>query len=242
MVNYESEVERIGSFLKKVIGKKNAVIGVSGGIDSALVLSILSRYIRKDAIYAYFMPDSVTPESDFTDVKALSVALGIPVRTINIDAIVATFSNVLDVKDKRALGNIKSRTRMTALYYEANVNNALVVGTTNRSEYLLGYYTKYGDGGCDVEPIIHLYKTDIYAISKIMGIPESIIDKRPSAGLWASQTDEDELGITYSEADPILRKIFDEGFVSDDEKYMKLMDLHMQSEHKRSMPYRLDED
>ncbi len=131
---------------------------------------------------------------------------------------------------------------MTALYYEANVNNALVVGTTNRSEYLLGYYTKYGDGGCDVEPIIHLYKTDVYAISKIMGIPESIIDKRPSAGLWASQTDEDELGITYSEADPILRKIFDEGFVSDDEKYRKLMDLHMQSEHKRSMPYRLDED
>ncbi len=239
MMNYDSEIERIGLFIKKVLAGKNAVIGVSGGVDSALVLSILSRYIQKERIYAYFMPDSGTPEADFTDVKSLSVATGVPVMTVNIEAIVSTFSSVLGVQDKKALGNIKSRTRMTILYYEANVNNALVVGTTNRSEYLLGYYTKYGDGGCDIEPILHLYKTDVYGMAKVAGIPESIISKKPSAGLWPSQTDEDELGMTYAEADAMLRKIYDEGFVSDDELYRKIIDLHKNSDHKRSMPYGL---
>jgi NAD+ synthase len=111
--------------------------------------------------------------------------------------------------DRLTRGNLKARTRMSLLYFHANQMNRMVIGTGNKTEILLGYYTKYGDGGVDLEPIGGLYKTEVWELSRRLGIPESLIAKKPSAGLWAGQTDEADLGISYVKVDEVLRMIED---------------------------------
>ncbi|WP_297025908.1 NAD+ synthase [Thermoplasma sp.] len=233
------EIERISNFLRKVLGGKNAVIGISGGIDSSVTLALLTRSIEKEKIIAVFMPDRNTPQADYDDVKQLTEKLGVTYRQVRIDPMVDSFVNTLAASDRAAIGNIKSRMRMIVLYYFANTNNGMVVGTTNRTELLLGYFTKYGDGGCDVEPIEHLYKRDIYELARILDIPESIIAKKPTAGLWEGQTDEGEIGMTYAQMDDILADIFDRGTFTDKLEYKKIMEMHSRSDHKRTLPYSL---
>ena len=203
------EIEKITAFLQNEMGNRTPVLAISGGIDSALALMLLKQAFPERNILAYFMPDSITPKVDYRDVEALGFASGINIKTLNIDPVVSSFSTLLGVTSKEALGNIKSRTRMVILFYLANVNNGMVVGTTNRSEYTVGYYTKYGDGACDIEPIMHLLKRDVRELAAELNVPKSIIDKKPSAGLWESQTDESELGMTYEELDDIIVTLFD---------------------------------
>ena len=232
----QDEIDTIISFLRKQIGERNPVIGISGGIDSAVSLMILTKAFGKERILAYFMPDEKTPEKDYLDVEALSRVSGVAIETVKIDTVVNAFKTLLEVDTREALGNIKSRTRMTVLYYYANSNNGMVVGTTNRSEYLVGYYTKYGDGGCDIEPIMHLLKWQVKKLASALNVPESIINKKPSAGLWEAQTDETELGITYDELDEVLTNMFDAKSGSGGEIYHKVKEMYDSSMHKRSMP------
>lgn len=229
-------MESIRKFLSGNLEGKKAIIAVSGGIDSALVLMLLAASVPKDSIVAVFMPDSGTPEKDYRDVEELSRASGVRIETINIQPMVEAFTSTLSATDHRAIGNIKSRVRMTTAYYYSNLHGGMVVGTTNRTENLIGYFTKYGDGGCDLEPIICLYKGEVRKLAAESGVPTSIIAKKPSAGLWANQFDEDEIGMTYDELDSILMDIFDRGKGDLTEKHRKVRMMYESSAHKRRMP------
>ena len=240
-MDFSSELEKISHFITGELAGKDAVVGVSGGVDSALVLSILARALPKEKIHVFFMPDSNTPKTDSDDVKKLSDALGIEIRTIDIASVADAFKALLSIEDRSAMGNVKSRTRMIILYYFANIHKGLVVGTTNRTEYLIGYYTKFGDGACDIEPIMHLYKHDVWEFASYMKVPESIIKKKPSAGLWEGQTDEEEIGMTYSDLDKVLEDVFDLKIRSLTDKHKMVEDLHARSEHKRKLPEFMEE-
>ena len=229
-----NRIEAIREFLKEKIGSKYAVLGISSGIDSSLVLTLLATAIDQDKIKAIFMPDRYTKQEDYEHIKMLSESTGVEIIEVNIENIFQSYRKTLNSTDKKIEGNVRSRIRANILYYHANLLGGLVIGTTNRTEYLLGYYTKYGDGACDIEPIEGLYKTDVWDIASIMKIPQSIIDKRPSAGLWEGQYDEEELKMNYREIDRALSDIFDySNFKAD---YGKLMELYLRSMHKRELP------
>ena len=224
-------------FLKGKLAGKDAIIGLSGGIDSSLVLGLLSKSVPKDNIRAYFMPDDKTPALDYDDIKKLSETFQLKVETINISSIVDAYVKLLNASSKENIGNIKSRVRMTLLYYQANISNGIVVGTTNYTELITGYFTKYGDGGVDIEPIINLTKTEVRDAARIFGVPESIIEKPPSAGLWENQTDEGELGFTYKEIDRAIENFRNTGDFADDPVSLRVKDLYLKSMHKRNLPY-----
>ena len=234
-------VSIISEFLRDMLGEKDAIIAVSGGIDSAVVAGILQRSISANRIHAYFLPDSVTPRSDYDDVKALSDKLGIEVRTIDITPAVDSFRNLLDIRDRALLGNVKSRVRMITVYHFSALFGGLVVGTTNRSEYMTGYFTKFGDGACDLEPVLHLYKDEIRQIARYLELPVHIIEKKPSAGLWESQTDEEEMGLTYGQLDSILRfySSCKGGSINREENGARVLEMIQRSDHKRHLPVSL---
>ncbi len=231
-----AETEKIVEFLKTEVGNRHAIIGISGGIDSSLVLKLASISLPGDRIHAFFLPEKRTPDADRKDVEELSVSTGIPYETIIIDPIVDSYRRATGNEDIRAIGNLKARIRMSLLYFYSNIYGGLVLGTTNRSEYMTGYFTKHGDGACDIEPIIHLYKTQEREIANRLGLPERIISKPPSAGLWSDQTDEEELGITYADLDSILQGIEEGNPVGKDNSVQIVRNLILQSEHKRIPP------
>ena len=203
----EKVVSEISDFLAGVSAGRVFVIGASTGIDSSVVLTICSR-IPHATIHGYFMFDEATPETDFADLSELEKSSGVKVERIDISPIEKAYEETLDGRpDRKVAGNLKARIRMSILYYFANLYSGIVVGTTNRSEYLTGYFTKFGDGACDVEPVIHLYKDEIRALAKHLNLPDHIMKKSPSAGLWPGQTDEAELGMTYDQLDGELRKL-----------------------------------
>ncbi|WP_410507381.1 NAD+ synthase [Methanosarcina hadiensis] len=194
-------------------GVSGAVVGISGGIDSALTATLSVKALGKDRVLGIHMPESsLTLASDSEDARTLADWLGIEYRTIDISGIISAFMAAVpgsESSDRLTKGNLKARTRMSLLYFHANQLNRMVMGTGNKTEILLGYYTKYGDGGVDLEPIGGLYKTEVWELSRRLGIPEPLITKKPSAGLWAGQTDEAELGISYVKVDEVLRMIED---------------------------------
>ncbi len=232
----QKEITEITAWIKAQIGDRTPVLGVSGGIDSALTLMLLRKAYSADKIMAFFLPDEKTPEKDYRDVEELSRSSGVKIQTINIQPMVEAFRKTLGASRKEALGNIKSRVRMITLYYYSNLNNGMVVGTTNRSEYVVGYYTKFGDGACDIEPIMHLLKGEVRELARVLNVPDSIIRKEPSAGLWESQTDETELGMSYDDLDQIIVDIFDQGSQSSDPSYERVRELYRNSSHKRRGP------
>jgi NAD+ synthase len=189
-------------------GVSGAVVGISGGIDSALTSALTVKALGKDKVLGIHMPEyGLTPATDSEDAKTLADWLGIDFRTIDISGIISAFMDAVpesESADRLIKGNLKARVRMSLLYFHANQMNRMVMGTGNKTEILLGYYTKYGDGGVDIEPIGGLYKTEVWELSHRLGIQESLITKKPSAGLWAGQTDEAELGISYTKVDRML--------------------------------------
>jgi len=213
-MDLEKAQNRIIDFIRNETGKagvNGAVVGISGGIDSALTATLAVKALGKDRVLGIHMPESsLTPAVDSEDAKILADWLGIEYRTIDISGIVSAFMAAVpesESADRLTRGNLKARTRMSLLYFHANQLNRMVIGTGNKTELLLGYYTKYGDGGVDLEPIGGLYKTEVWELSRRLGIPDPLITKNPSAGLWAGQTDEAELGISYVNVDEVLRML-----------------------------------
>ncbi|KUO50647.1 MAG: NAD(+) synthetase [Desulfitibacter sp. BRH_c19] len=212
-------------------GAKGGVLGISGGIDSAVVAALMKR-AYPDGTLGVIMPCHSNPK-DIEYGHLLTNALDLEFVETDLSPVFDTMLVSLMTKNENniAIANIKPRLRMTTLYYYASLKNYLVIGTGNRSEILTGYYTKYGDGGVDMEPIGGLYKCQVYQLAKHLNIPEAIIQRAPSAGLWEHQTDEEEMGISYRELDKYLCK------QDTSERVVDIADkLIAKSKHKREMP------
>jgi NAD+ synthase len=180
------------------------------------------------------LPSNVSNPADIKDAAALCKHLGMDHRVISIDPMLEGFKTMPDFKESRyLLGNLMARIRMTILYYHANREQKIVCGTSNRSEYMLGYCTKYGDNAADLQPLLHLYKTEIYEYAKEMGIPESIMKKAPSAGLWEGQSDEEEIGLSYEKIDVSLKALELHNWQAKTPIEEKVLELVRKSEHKR---------
>ncbi|WP_457751487.1 NAD+ synthase [Thermococcus sp.] len=246
-LNYGEVVNVIQTFIRERVvdaGVSGVVIGISGGVDSATTAYLAVKALGKDKVLGLIMP--YRHNVDVEDARLVCSSLGIECREICIKSIVDSFVEQLGFQpDKRSLGNIMARTRMILLYAHANSRNYLVLGTSNRSELLTGYFTKWGDGASDYAPLINLYKTEVWEIAKLIGVPERIIEKKPTAGLWEGQTDEDELGISYRLLDEILWRLIDlkmpkERISSEINvpigKIEYVENLIRKSEHKRRLP------
>ncbi len=198
----------IHSFLRshaRSEGVEGAVVGLSGGIDSALVARLASDALGPDRVLGVLLPDAAFSEALRKETEEYADALGIERRTVVITSIENAFRAALpDIPDRVTWGNTKARIRMTTLYALARERHRLVLGTGNRSEILLGYFTKHGDGGVDLLPIGELYKTQVRALAARLELPDPVRARAPSAGLWPDQTDEAELGLGYAEIDRIL--------------------------------------
>lgn len=207
-MDLEKTKSDIVEFIKSKVDEANSdgiAIGLSGGIDSSLVAYLACEAVGKDNVFGIIMPSATTPTED--NIHGIEVAknLGIDYKKIAIDSILNEYLSVTQLdNDDLAIGNLKARIRMSVLYYYANFKNYLVIGTGNKSEILIGYFTKHGDGACDMEPIGDLYKIEVFKLSEYLGISKQIIEKPPRAGLWNNQTDEDEIGMSYELLDEIL--------------------------------------
>ena len=202
-------VEFLRESFKKA-GFSKAVLGLSGGIDSALVAYLLRDALGKENVLAIMMPYKSSNPDSLNHAKLVVEDLGINSKTIEItDMIDAYFKNEKEATSLR-MGNKMARERMSILFDYSSKENALVVGTSNKTEIYLGYSTQFGDSACAVNPIGDLYKTNIWDLSRYLKIPNELIEKKPSADLWEGQTDEQEMGLTYKEADQILYRMLEE--------------------------------
>ena len=203
------DVESLKGFIRDSVARANAkgvVIGLSGGIDSAVVTKLCADAIGSENVLNVFMPTRVTSPEDYKVTAELSSKWGTEFRVVDVqpavDALVAVLLS--DAETPLERGNISARCRMIVLYNMAKKRQYLVMGTSNQSEIMMGYFTKFGDGACDVTPLANMYKTEVRQIAALIGVPEEIIVKPPSAGLWEGQTDEKEMGIKYEDLDAIL--------------------------------------
>ncbi|MFA7294877.1 MAG: NAD+ synthase [Candidatus Omnitrophota bacterium] len=214
-------------------GAKGIILGLSGGIDSAVVAALAKEAVGKENLLVLFMPCNSNPR-DLADAKLVAHKLKLKSKLVNLSAVYNNFLKVLPGAVSLARGNLKPRLRMSTLYYFANKLNYLVCGTGNKSELLVGYFTKYGDGGVDILPIADLFKRQVRKLAQELKIPQGIIVKPPTAGLWQGQTDEGEMGITYNELDDILDKFCNKKKqASASAKVIKIKKMYKSSEHKR---------
>ena len=206
-IDYNAVEKKITTFIADAVINSNLnglVIGLSGGIDSSVVLELACKTLPRHNILGLIMPyDGITPQNDIDDALAIAKDKGIDYRVIPINSIHDSFMKDL-VNDKIASGNLNARIRMSLLYYHANLMNRLVIGTGDKSEIKLGYYTKYGDGGIDLLPIGDLYKLQIRKLATHMKIKSEIINKKSSPQLWKNHSAEDEIGLSYELIDSVL--------------------------------------
>ena len=214
-INPEKIAEEIINFIRitvKKAGFGRVVIGLSGGIDSSAVFSLAVKALRAENVYGVMMPYGDWNKEALEEIEELAKTLKFPqkkILAINIKPFCEpVFANLGGANQLRK-GNIMVRMRMIVLYDMAKKYNALVLGTENKSEHFLSYFTRFGDEASDIEPIKHLYKTQIYKLAEYLKVPEPILTKAPSAGLWSGQTDEGQFGFTYATADQILYGLYD---------------------------------
>jgi NAD+ synthase len=250
-VDWDTVVVEIVDFLQERIeaaGAEGYVLGVSGGLDSALAATLAVEAVGADDVTGLVLPGAPTHEQNTADARELVEQLGIAYSETDIEPLVDTTAAAMpDDLDKLTVGNVRARVRMLLLYTRANAENLLVIGPDNRSEYLLGYFTKYGDGAADVCPLGDLYKTEVYDLADHIGLDERFVEKTPTAELWEGQTDEEEIGAPYEVIDPVLRRVVegpetvsdvvaDDAVDVDQETAERLVAMHRESEHKRTRP------
>jgi len=197
-----AEVERTG--------KRKVVVGLSGGIDSALAAALAVEALGRAGVIAVMLPYRASAPSSLRDAEAVVGRLGIVAEKIDISAMVDGFVLASGDPGPRRLGNVMARARMIVLYDRSAEHDALVLGTSNKTELLLGYGTLHGDMASAINPIGDLYKTQVVALATWLGLPRAVLTKPPSADLWPGQTDEKDLGVTYDEADRIVALLVDD--------------------------------
>ena len=237
----------IKDFIKTYVfnsGSKSVVLGLSGGIDSAVVAVLCRQMLGKKNTHFVFLPDKATPEVDTCDQQRLAEQFDLQVEAKDITDMVQVFTNhCIKEPDTLALANVKARIRMVLLFEYANVTHSLVCGSSNKSELLIGYFTKYGDGGVDLMPLGDVYKTQAWEIARFLDLPKDMITKPPTAGLWEGQTDEKELKLSYLWLDQILygleRKISYEQIILEvgcsQEDIERVRHMRLNSQHKRRL-------
>ena len=259
----ETELDAVRDHLVQFIGDRaraagtdRAVLGLSGGIDSTLTAHLAVEALGPEGLHGLVMPSETNDEANMSDAERVAEDLGIEYDVIEIEPIADAFLDPLPGADpgqrieadplRTAVGNLRVRIRAVCNYYVANAEDAIVLGTGNRSEALVGYFTKYGDGAVDCHPIGILYKGQVRQLASHLGVPEDLVTKTPTAGLWEGQTDEDELGMDYETLDAILALTVDgpfppsaavralDGVTAEQVEWVH--ELHGQSEHKRHVP------
>lgn len=223
----DADVKHIVRFIKESVKKadaKGVVVGLSGGLDSAVVTKLAADAIGPENVLNVFMPSRATPHKDYKLTMDLCDDWGTEYRIADIQPTVDALAAVLqsDEGEHTERGNISARIRMTVLYNLARKYGYIVAGTSNQSELMTGYFTKFGDGASDIIPLANVYKMQVRQIAKIIGIPDEIVDRPPSAGFWEDQTDEEEMGISYTELDLIL---YNFEMDSTDKDIAKTMDI-----------------
>lgn len=252
-MNYNEQINIIGDFLKNVLkkaGLSKYIIGLSGGIDSAVSAYLAVKAIGKENVIGLMLPYKNSSPDSLTDAVLVAESLDIDYYTVNITGMVDYYFNTYEkAANSLRKGNFMARMRMSVLYDYSSKYNALVLGTGNKSELLTGYCTQYGDSACACEPLGHLYKTDVWELAKVLGVPEKVIIKQPTADLWDGQTDEEEMGLSYKKLDEILKLVYDEK-LSDDAilaqnyniiELNRVKSLIAKSEFKRNLPPALEE-
>jgi NAD+ synthase len=247
-IDPDLEKDKIVSFLKTTLreqGFKKVVLGMSGGIDSVTVSYLLKEAIEPNNILIAHLHYFGSKLKDFKNSLERANIPSKNIYELSIKNIVDELKRILNIpdEDRIRLGNVMARVRMIILYDLAKKNNALVLGTEDKSEFCLGYYTRFGDEASDIEPIRHLYKTQIYMLAKYLGVPERIINQKSSPELWLGQTAEKELGFSYEEADIVLYLYKDKKMPieeierADFPNAKKIIDYVRRNSFKRHLPY-----
>ena len=246
-INTELATRILTGFIRDSIAKAGmtrAVIGLSGGIDSAVSAYLSANALGAENVLALRMPYKTSSASSLSDAEAVIEDLGLPHLTLPITDMADPLIRRFPQMSKLRQGNIMARMRMIALYDQSMAWNGLVMGTSNKTEFLLGYSTIYGDSGVALHPIADLYKAQVRQQARYLDVPPSIIDKPPSADLWIGQTDEDELGFSYDEADQVLFLLVDERYTVDEvaeegfdrDFAVKIWERVKANHYKRTMP------
>jgi NAD+ synthase len=249
VIDAKREKSRITAFIRRVVARSGAngvVVGLSGGVDSSVAFVLCVKALGRANVLAALLPSKHTPAGDTEDAVRLADEWGVRRVSVAISPLVdALISAAGSSAAKLARANVQARVRMTILYYLANSQRLLVVGTGDRSEELLGFFTKFGDGGVDFLPIAHLYKTQVRLMGRYLGIPAGIAGKPASPQLWPGHTAEEELPAGYEKLDVVMHCLFDdgssvpqaatEGGVSRAAAY-RVLEMHRKSAHKRALP------
>ncbi len=246
--NPELETNTIIAFLKKTfetVGKGKAIINWSGGIDSTVSLYLLAKSIPIENITVLHLPYIQSFEDEFLPIFEYLQMTKAQLRIQSIKPLVDAIQSELKINDAFRLGNAMARVRMITAYDYAKKLNALVCGTENRTEHLLGYFTRFGDEASDIEPIQHIYKTHIFELGEFLGVPNNILEVEPTAGLWGGQTDEGEFGFSYKEADEVLSMVHDEKKTEEEiikegfHNTRKILEFSKKNAFKHEVPYTL---
>lgn len=231
------EVVRIKDLIRNTVwsaGAFGVVVGVSGGIDSAVVLALCAKSVGAENVTAVYMPVALNNKKEEEDARLVCEKYGVKMIESPIGGVLDEFKRMPHFKDDKILtGNTASRIRMSMLYNIAGAKGYLVCGTSNKTEYLIGYSTKWGDSAADIQPIIHLFKKNVYELAGELEIPESVVNKVPSAGFFEGQTDEEEIGISYPDLDAALSNLEENDFEPQNEIEERVLSMVRKSGHKR---------